>query len=97
MASVKLTFSLDEETVARLRTTAGRVRLPQSQVVREAIAEYAARVGRLGDDERAEMLRAFDRLLPAAPPRRTAAAVDAELRALRAARRRGGRRGAGRQ
>ena len=96
MASVKLTFSLDEETVARLRTTAGRVRLPQSQVVREAIAEYAARVGRLGDDERAEMLRAFDRLLPPAPPRGTAAAVDAELRALRAARRGGGRRKAAR-
>ncbi|MCU0252124.1 MAG: ribbon-helix-helix protein, CopG family [Vicinamibacterales bacterium] len=91
MASVKLTFSLDEETVARLRTTAGRVRLPQSQVVREAIAEYAARVGRLSEDERAELLRAFDRLLPAMPSK-AAAAVDAELRELRAARRRSGRR-----
>ena len=91
MALVKMTFSLDAETVARLRTTADRVRLPQSQVVREAIAEYAARVGRLSEDERAELLRAFDRLLPAVP-RKAAAAVDAELRELRAARRRGGRR-----
>ena len=91
MALVKMTFSLDAETVARLRTTADRVRLPQSQVVREAIAEYAVRVGRLSEDERAELLRAFDRLLPAVP-RTAAAAVDAELRELRAARRRGGRR-----
>jgi hypothetical protein len=88
---VKLTFSLDAETVAQLRATAGRVRLPQSQVVREAIAEYAARVGRLSEDERAELLRAFDRLLPSVP-RRAAAAVDGELRDLRATRRRGGRR-----
>jgi hypothetical protein len=91
MALVKMTFSLDAETAARLRTTADRVRLPQSQVVREAIAEYAARVGRLSEDERAELLRAFDRLLPAVP-RKAAAAVDAELRELREARRRGGRR-----
>ena len=91
MALVKMTFSLDAETAARLRTTAHRVRLPQSQVVREAIAEYAARVGRLSEDERAELLRAFDRLLPAVP-RKAAAAVDTELRELRAGRRRGGRR-----
>jgi hypothetical protein len=91
MALVKMTFSLDAETAARLRTTADRVRLPQSQVVREALAEYAARIGRLGEDERAGLLRAFDRLLPAVP-RKAAASVDAELRELRAARRRGGRR-----
>jgi hypothetical protein len=91
MGLVKMTFSLDAETAARLRTTAERVRLPQSQVVREAIAEYAARVGRLSEDERAELLRAFDQLLPAVPSK-AAAAVDTELRELRAARRRGGRR-----
>jgi hypothetical protein len=91
MALVKMTFSLDAETAARLRTTADRVRLPQSQVVREALAEYAARIGRLSEDERAELLRTFDRLLPAVPPK-AAASVDAELRELRAARRRGGRR-----
>lgn len=91
MALVKLTFSLDAETVARLRTTAGRLRMPQSQVVREAVAEYAARVGLLSESERVSMLRAFDRLVPLVPPR-PAAEVAAELRALRAARRRGGRR-----
>jgi len=36
------------------------------------------------------MLKTFDRLLPAIPPR-PASEVDAELRALRAARRRGRR------
>jgi len=92
--AVKLTFSLDEETVRCLRTTAERLRKPQSQVVREAVAEYAARAGRLSDAERAAMLRAFDRLVPALPPR-PARAVDEEIRRVRAARRQGGRRHAG--
>jgi hypothetical protein len=90
MASVKVTFTVDVETVARLRAAAERPRIPQSQVVREAIAEYGARVGRLSETERTAMLKAFDRLVPAVP-RRAAAAVDAELRQLRAARRQGGR------
>jgi len=90
MASRKVTFSLDDETVGRLRTAAERMGLPYSQVVREAIADYGARIGRLSDAERAAMLRTFDRLLPAVPGK-PAAAVDAELRAIRAARRRGGR------
>ncbi len=89
--AVKVTFSLDEETVERLRTTAERLRKPQSQVVREAVADYAARAGRLSDAERAAMLRAFDRLVPGLPSR-PARAVDGELRELRALRRRGGRR-----
>ena len=86
-----MTFSLDTETVARLRTSAERVGLPYSQVVREAVADYAARIGRLSESERAALLRTFDRLLPSVPAK-SASAVDAELRALRAARRQGGRR-----
>ena len=39
MAMVKVTFTLDAATVTRLRTTAERLHVPQSQVVREAIAE----------------------------------------------------------
>lgn len=88
---MKLTFSLDAATVSRLRTAAERLRMPQSQVVREAVAEYASRIGRLSDAERVAMLRTFDRLVPALPSR-PVAQVDAELRALRAARRRAGRR-----
>ncbi len=91
MASLKLTFSLDADTVARLRQAAERLRIPQSQVVREAVAEYSARIGRLSDAERLALLKTFDRLLPLVPPR-PAASVHAELRELRAARRRGGRR-----
>jgi len=86
-----MTFSLDTDTVARLRTSAERVGLPYSQVVREAVADYAARIGRLSESERAALLRTFDRLLPSVPAK-SASAVDAELRALRAARRQGGRR-----
>ena len=88
---VKMTFSLDDETVQRLRATAERLGRPQSQVVREAVTEYAARSGRLSDSERVALLRVFDRVVPAIPPR-PAAQVDAELRALRASRQAGGRR-----
>jgi predicted DNA-binding protein len=89
--ATKMTFSLDDDTVTRLRTAAERVGKPQSQVVREAVAEYAERIGRLSEAERAALLRTFDRLVPTLPPR-SAAAVDAEIRELRTARRRGGRR-----
>jgi len=90
MATVKVTFTLDEETVSRLRTTANRLHKPQSQVVREAIAEYGARAGRLAEAVRQGMLKTFDRLVGAIPTR-PAADVDAELAALRDSRRRGGR------
>jgi predicted DNA-binding protein len=88
---VKVTFTLDEPTVARLRRAAARLARPQSQVVREAIRDYAERVGKLSEDERLRMLRAFDTLVPQIP-RRAAAAVAAEIKAVREARRRGGRR-----
>jgi len=88
---VKVTFTLDDDTVATLRRSAGRLGKPQSLVVREAIAEYAARAGRLSERERADWLRTFDTLMPASPER-SARAVDAEIAEVRAARRRGGRR-----
>lgn len=93
MATVKLTFSLDVDTVSRLRAAAERLRMPQSQVVREAVAEYSSRIGRLSEAERVALLRTFDRLVPSLPAR-SAGDVDAERRELRTARRRGGR-GAG--
>jgi Ribbon-helix-helix protein, copG family len=93
--AVRVTFSLDEATVSRLKTTAARLRKPQSQVVREAVAEYAAAADRLGEAERTDMLRALDRFL-LRDPTRTAAAVDDELRQVRTARRAGGRRTTGR-
>ena len=57
MASQKVTFTLDADTVARLRTAAERLHLPYSQVVREAIAEYGARIGRLSEAERSRHAR----------------------------------------
>ena len=85
---VKVTFTLDEETVLRLRRTAARLARPQSQVVREAIREYDARSGKLTDDERRRLLEAFDRLVPAIAAR-PADDVRAEIEEVRAARRAG--------
>ena len=90
---VKVTFSLDDETVARLRRTAERLGKAQSHVVREAVAEYAARADRLSEGERVRLLGVLEGLA-GRPAGRPARAVDAEIRAVRAARRRGGRRSA---
>ncbi|HEV8643163.1 MAG TPA: ribbon-helix-helix protein, CopG family [Methylomirabilota bacterium] len=57
---VKLTFSLDETTVAELRRAADRLGKPQSQVVREAIHDYAARIGTFSEEERVRLLKIFD-------------------------------------
>jgi predicted transcriptional regulator len=88
---VKVTFTLDDATVAEIRRTAKRLGAPQSQVVREAVAEYAARADRVTERERLRTLAILDRLR-AAPASRPVSAVDAELRELRRARRAGGRR-----
>ena len=87
---VKLTFSVDEATAQTLRLTAERLGKPQSMIVREAVADYAARAGRLTELERRTMLKAIDRIMrqPAARPQRQ---VHAELRQVRSARRHGGR------
>jgi hypothetical protein len=87
---VKVTFTLDDVTVKRLREAAARLARPHSQVVREAIREYAERVGRLSETERIRLLHAFDTLVPQIPAR-PVAEVDAEIRRVREARRRGGR------
>ena len=88
---VRVTFSLDDATVARIRQAAARLRKPQSQVVREAVADYAERADRLSESERLHALGILERLR-AATPTRSAADVDRELSSLRAARRAGGRR-----
>ena len=88
---VKVTFTLDEQTVERLRRTASRLGKPQSHVVREAVREYEARSTKLSDEERARMLAIVDRMVHE-PPTRTVAEVDVELREVRASRRRWGRR-----
>ena len=86
----KFTFVFDDQTTKVLRATAARLGKSQSLVVREAVAEYAAHAGRLTDAERRRMLGTLDALV-----RRSASrpddAVAAEIRAVRRARRHGGR------
>lgn len=91
MATTKMTFTLDQDTVQRLHDTSQRLARPKSEIVREAIAEYYDRLGRLSERERTSMLRAFDELVPKIPAR-SAAVVNRELTELRKARRLAGRR-----
>ena len=87
---VKVTFTLDDATVDELRRTAARLKKPQSQVVREAVAEYGARTDKLSERERLRLLSVIDRWIHAEPTR-SQADNDAEIAEIRAARRTGGR------
>lgn len=91
MAAIKVTFTLDPATIRRLRDAAARLALPKSQVVRQAIADYHERIGRLSGRERLRLLRTFDRVVPRIP-QRDASDVEAELKQIRDARRAAGRR-----
>ena len=91
MASTKVTFTLDEHTVARIGRTAARLGISKSQTVREAVREYAARVGRLSEEERLRLLAVFDDVI-ARIPDRPVEAVERELDSVRKTRRKGGRR-----
>jgi predicted transcriptional regulator len=88
---VKLTFSLDDETVRQLRRLAARTKKPQSLIVREAVARYAAEPEdrRISDAERDRQLAIIRRLraLAAGHPGN----ADEELRELRESRRGPGR------
>jgi predicted transcriptional regulator len=86
----KVTFTLDDETVQRIRRIAARIGKPRSHVVRLAVNAYDPPVDRLTDEERDRMLAVLDRFMKE-PPTRPQAEVDAELRELRRARRHGGR------
>lgn len=88
--STKVTFTLDDATIARLGDAAQRLAIPKSEVVREAIQEYHARIGRLSDAERRRLLADFDRLVPLIP-NRPEAEVKRELEKIRKSRRHGGR------
>ena len=90
-AMIKVTFTLDDGTVAYLERTAARLSKPKSQVVREAIRFYGEEVDRLSDEERDRMLRLFDELTREIPDR-PRSEVEGELEDLRRARRVGGRR-----
>ena len=86
----KVTFTLDDETIRRLASTAERLRKPKSEIVREAISDYHDRAGRLSEAEKQRLLGGIRDLVPSIP-RRPARAVDDEIEAIRTARRSGGR------
>jgi len=83
---VKVTYSLDDATVRRIRRAAERLGKPQSLVVREAVAEYDARTDRLSAAERLRMLEVLDRLRDE-PVTRSRESVAAEIREIRRSRR----------
>jgi hypothetical protein len=84
----KLTFSLDEESVQTLRRVAERSRKPQSLIVREAIAQYAARDEVLPAEERERLLAVVHRIKQR-PATRPPSDVREELREIRRSRRAG--------
>ena len=94
MATRKVTYTIDASTIARLEEAADRLGKPKSQVVREAINDYAARIGRLSEGERLRMLRTFDEVVERIPER-PAGEVDEELAEIRSTRRAGGRQSSG--
>jgi hypothetical protein len=92
MARIKVTFTLDHDTIGRLRQASERLAKPQSAVVREAIHDFSERVGRLSERERLRLLQIFDEVVPRIPAR-PAVEVRREIDEIRRARRTGGRGG----
>lgn len=86
MASVKATFTLDDDSVRKLAQASERLRRPKSEIVREAILDYSERAGRLSERERVAMLRTIDQFADDVPTR-TQAEVDAEIAGIRESRR----------
>ena len=83
---VKVTYSLDDATVRRIRRAAERLGKPQSHVVREAVAVYDARTDRLSESERLRLLEVLDRWRKE-PVERSGESAEAEIREIRLSRR----------
>lgn len=91
MATSKVTFTLDQATVARLQDAAARLAKPKSEIVREAILDFHDRLDRLSERERTRLLKVFDEYVTAMPLENSTG-VDREISEIRRARRAGGRR-----
>jgi predicted transcriptional regulator len=94
MATVKVTFTLDEATVNRLNETAQRLAKPKSEIVREAILDYYGKSDKLSETERRRMLGLVAKIAEQPSPRNRRS-VDRELREIRASRRKGWQRATG--
>jgi uncharacterized protein (DUF1778 family) len=90
MATTKVTFTLDEATIQLIENAAKIQHKPKSQVIRDAVKDYHARIGRLSESESRRLLHIFDTMLPLIPAR-PQAEVDQELAEIRRARQSGGR------
>ncbi len=87
----KVTFTLDDQTIRRLQNAAERTKKAKSEIVREAIADYHERIGKLSETERLRLLKIMEEIM-ASPPTRPQEEVDREIAEIRVARRSGGRR-----
>ena len=90
---VKVTFTLDDTTVARLNETARRLSKPKSEVVREAIADIYVKSDKLSDEERKRMIAYLKEYAKKKLPG-TRADAEREIREIRESRRTGWRPGA---
>jgi metal-responsive CopG/Arc/MetJ family transcriptional regulator len=87
---VRMTFTLDEATVAKLAEAAERKGISRSQALREAIHDYRAKSAPWSPAERQRKLRALEEMMKQ-PPTRSQREVDREIAEIRRARRSGGR------
>ena len=92
----KVTYTIDDQTAKTLRRVSMRTRKPQSAIIREAVAQYRPDGDRRGEEERRRVLDVLDAYW-AAMPKRSNAAVEKELREIRASRRMGWRSGGDRR
>ncbi len=88
---IKVTVSLDADTIASLERMASRLAIPKSRVVGEAVRLYREQLERLTEEERDRLLRVLDEVAGSIPDR-ARAKVENELAELRRSRGTGGRR-----
>lgn len=82
MATIKVTFALDQATISRLREAAVRMTMPKSEAVRAAIRRILRQDRPAQRWRKAALLRSSDELAPGIPERRVAG-VKRELESIR--------------
>ncbi len=81
-----MTFTLDDDCVAKLKRAAARHGKPQSWVVREAVTDFATKSDMLSPEEKTRMIAALERFRQT-PVTGTQADVDREVAEIRRSRR----------
>ena len=88
----RVTYTLDDDTVCRVNSASEQLKMPKSQVIRDAVARFHDSIGRLSERERLRQLRVLRDFAPLIP-KRPQAEVEQEIAEIRSARRNGGRGG----